>query len=241
MRPIALKNTKLGPEAKIQAALIRRLMGDGWFCKETHGNEFQSGFPDVFACHLSYGSRWIEVKQPTGFKIKDSQHETFHEFSKRNIGVWILTADTQWEVNKLLAPDNWYTFLTAFQTHNRASKPIEKPKESKKQPDGPERQIQDAIKATLEERGWYCKDTHGNIFQYGFPDLYVCHKMYGARWIEVKNPKGYQFTPAQLKTFPMMQAHGCGVWVATDSRWETLEKLLFSPSNWWRYLDAFKS
>lgn len=227
----------IGPEAKIQKRILNRLKMDGWFAKETHGNEFQAGFPDIFACHTSYGSRWIEVKQATGFKLKQSQRETFLAFSKRKIGVWILTDSTDWEMRKLFAPANWHTFLEVMR-HNRAAKPDEPARKSKKQPDGPERQIQDNIKDALEAEGWYCKDTHGNIFQYGFPDLYVCHEKYGARWIEVKNPKGYVFTPAQLKTFPMFQANGVGVWVLTDA---SERDKLFKAANWWQFLDAYKS
>lgn len=237
MEPYRPKSKK-GPEAKIQERIVKRLRMDGWFCKETHGNEFQKGFPDLFACHISYGSRWIDVKRPTGYKIKDSQHHAWLEFSKRNIGVWILTDDSQWEMNKLFQPDNWYTYLSAFATHNRASKPLEPWKDPRKQADGPERRIQNEIKAALEADGWYCLDTHGNIYQYGFPDLYACHKRYGARWIEVKNLERYVFTPAQLKTFPLMQANGCGVWVLTD---KSQIPLLFKPGNWWMYLDAYKS
>lgn len=60
MEPFQARNTK-GPEAVIQHKIIRALRGDGWYCKSTIGNEFVSGWPDVFACHIAYGSRWIEV------------------------------------------------------------------------------------------------------------------------------------------------------------------------------------
>lgn len=237
MRPIKLR-PKTGPEAQMQARLLKRLRMEGWYAKETHGNEFVSGFPDIFACHISYGSRWIECKLPKGSRLEPSQRHTFLEFAKRKIGVWILTDAIDWEYNKLFKPANWHTFLEAFQTHNRSSK-IEKMKALRAQPDGPERRIQDAIKAKLEGLGWYCKDTHGSIYSYGFPDLYVCHEQYGARWLEVKNPNGYKFTPAQLQTFPQMTAHQCGVWIATSV--EQVPNLLFKPANWWTFLDSWKT
>lgn len=229
-----------GPEkeAIIQKRILKRLLLDGWFAKATHGNEFQKGFPDIFACHNSYGSRWIDVKRPKGYKIKDSQHHAWREMAKRNVGVWILCDSIDWEMNKLYQPANWYTYLSAFQTHNRSSKPIAPWSDPRKQPDGPERRIQNKVKKALEADDWYCLDTHGNIYQYGFADLYACHKKYGSRWIEIKNPTGHYFTPAQLKIFPLMQAHGCGVWVLTSE--SEIDKL-FQAANWWQYLDVFKS
>jgi len=94
--------------------------------------------------------------------------------------------------------------------------------------------IQTAITKELMFKGWFVKDTHGNLYQSGFPDLFCCHTRYGHRWVEVKQPTGYRFTPAQLETFPKMCAHGSQVWVATTH--EGIEELLMKPSNWHMYL-----
>jgi hypothetical protein len=112
-----------------------------------------------------------------------------------------------------------------------------KPKSTKR--DGPERQIQDKIKIKLKLLGWHVMETHGNMYQTGFPDLYVMHPKYGARWVEVKNPLAYSFTPAQMKEFPMMVAHGVGVWVLVSDSDDEYEKL-FKPCNWHQYLSVFK-
>lgn len=100
---------------------------------------------------------------------------------------------------------------------------------------GPERIIQDAIVAFLRVRGWHVMETHGNMYQSGFPDLYATHSKYGHRWIEVKNPGKYVFTPAQLEHFPKLAANGSRIWIltaATDSEY----KKLFEEHNWWKYL-----
>lgn len=89
----------------------------------------------------------------------------------------------------------------------------------------PEADIQRAIIKFLEQRGWVIMVTHGNSVQKGFPDLYCLHRNYGQRWIEVKNPSAYSFTPAQLKFFPAMNQAGIGVWVmvaATLEQYATL-------------------
>lgn len=106
----------------------------------------------------------------------------------------------------------------------------------------PEQKIQDHIIEFLSIRGWVVMPTHGNMYQQGFPDLYCLHHNYGAKWIEVKNPKGYSFTPAQRKYFPIIaQAlemgpdHRQGIWILTAATEEEYKKL-FGPQNWYTYL-----
>ncbi len=100
---------------------------------------------------------------------------------------------------------------------------------------GPEAKIQAAIIAALQLRGWHVMETHGNLFQSGFPDLYATHKMYGGRWIEVKNKASYRFTAAQIQNFPKMVSNGSGVWVLVSAEQSEIDKL-FSAPNWWVYL-----
>lgn len=100
---------------------------------------------------------------------------------------------------------------------------------------GPEAKIQEEIIKFLTLRNWLCRSTHGNIFQFGFPDLYCAHRRYGARWIEVKNGEAYSFTPAQMEFFPKLSAAGVGVWILTAATDHEYEKL-FSPANWWIFV-----
>lgn len=92
----------------------------------------------------------------------------------------------------------------------------------------PEKKIQKAIMLALTKRGWFVKETHGNEFQAGFPDLYATHKMYGPRWIEVKNPTGWKFTTAQKRDYPLFEANGSPIWILMS---EDDIDLLFKPSN----------
>lgn len=106
---------------------------------------------------------------------------------------------------------------------------------------GPEAIIQAKIIKALLVRGWLVKETHGNIYQYGFPDLYCSHYHQGIRWVEVKNPIKWEFTPAQLEWFPKFTAHGTGIWILTSDTPEELEKLK-RPPNWAMfYLEGQKS
>lgn len=231
MQPFIPKPRKT-PEARVQEKLVNRLRMERWHVEETHGNEYQTGFPDIFACHRSLGSRWIEVKLESGSRLEQSQFDTFQEFTKRKVGVWILTDSDDWEFNKLFQPANWYHYLSIMKHRGRIGK-TERSKPNRPQKDGPERQIQNKIKEELTIAGWYVKDTFGSIYQHGLPDLYACHALYGYRWIEVKNPEGFRFTGAQASTFPLMAANGAGVWILQSH--EEIP-LLFKAYNYWHYL-----
>lgn len=104
---------------------------------------------------------------------------------------------------------------------------------------GPEEKILQAITEFLKLRDWFVKRTHGNMYQSGFPDLYCTHKSYGPRWVEVKNPLKYSFTPAQRETFPLLAANGTQIWILTAATEEEYQKL-FKRGNWWHFLEIMK-
>lgn len=105
----------------------------------------------------------------------------------------------------------------------------------------PEKIVQIKIVDMLLKKGWYVKETHGNMYQSGMPDLIATHSRYGIRFIEVKLPKmkGSHFTVAQLEDFPKFVANGCGIWILVADTEEEYEKL-FKPCNWWQYLNMFR-
>lgn len=75
-----------------------------------------------------------------------------------------------------------------------------------------EASIQAAIRRRLEAEGWLVEKSHGNQFQAGWPDLYCHHPELGARWIEVKTPRG-RLTQAQRVLFPKWERFGVGIWI----------------------------
>ena len=110
MRPFKAKKKK-GPEAIIQEAIIGFLRAREWFVKETHGNMYQMGFPDLYAAHYRYGARWIEVKNPDSYKFTTAQLEDFPKFTAAKVGIWILVAATESEYEKLFKAANWHHYL----------------------------------------------------------------------------------------------------------------------------------
>lgn len=110
MNPMKLR-PKLGPEAKIQDDIIKELRYREWMVKETHGNMYQSGFPDLYAAHLKWGPRWIEVKYKESYSFTPAQLHWFPLFAAVHIGIWILTGADETELAKLFGPANWHTYL----------------------------------------------------------------------------------------------------------------------------------
>ena len=87
----------------------------GWWVKSTHGNIYQSGFPDLFATHRHYGPRWIEVKRPgrRGKRVfEPSQLKAFKEMTENGTGVWVLTGYEEADYMNLFRPYNWTHYLT---------------------------------------------------------------------------------------------------------------------------------
>lgn len=103
---------KKGPEAIIQLAIIKALTLRGWFVMVTHGNMYQSGFPDLYATHRHYGGKWIEVKNKEAYRFQPSQMETFPKLVANGSGVWVLVSADDEEIKKLLKPCNWHHYIT---------------------------------------------------------------------------------------------------------------------------------
>jgi hypothetical protein len=106
---------------------------------------------------------------------------------------------------------------------------------------GPEAIIQAAIINKLKTLDWSVRSTHGNLYQWGFPDLYAAHRRYGARWIEVKDPKrtGNVLTEAQMEFFSELHSKSIGVWILSgDDDYEIAK--LFKPYNWYHYINGIR-
>lgn len=108
-----LGHKKKRPEAKIQDAIIRMLTLKSWYVHATHGGMYQSGFPDLFCTHKMYGHRWVEVKLPgmKGSRFTLAQLDQFPKMCAFGSGVWVLTAATPDEYQKLFKDHNWFVYL----------------------------------------------------------------------------------------------------------------------------------
>ena len=99
-----------------------------------------------------------------------------------------------------------------------------------KSPHGPEFKIQTQFIKYLEMRGWGVQRMAGGMFQFGVPDLYIFHKHYGSRWVDLKVAGRYSWTKAQRVTWPYWAKMGVGIWIITAAD-DTQYNLLFGPPN----------
>ena len=95
------------PEAKIQTALIEFLEGRGWMVEPTHGNAYQKGIPDLFNAHVRHGWRWVDCKVEGKYSFTKAQIQKWPVWEKNGVGIWILTAATEEQYDKLFKPPNW--------------------------------------------------------------------------------------------------------------------------------------
>jgi hypothetical protein len=100
--------------------------------------------------------------------------------------------------------------------------------------DKTEAKIRQEIKQFLTLRGWLVEITHGNAFQFGFPDLYLAHPKWGTRWVDVKRPAKYSLTKAQRLKWPIWEQYNIGIWILTAANDEQYLRL-FGPPNWRDY------
>ncbi len=110
--------SKRGPEAIIQEQIIKELRFREWMVKVTHGNMYQSGFPDLFCSNRKYGTRWIEVKNLEKHVFTPAQEEWFPIFKAHGCGIWILTSASPNELAKLFKPPNWEEYFVKAKLKN---------------------------------------------------------------------------------------------------------------------------
>lgn len=106
----------------------------------------------------------------------------------------------------------------------------------------PEARLQEQIIQFLRDRGWHVRQTHGNAFQKGVPDLlcfnasFIRTEFGPYRPIDVKVEGQHKYTKSQCLEWPewMPEAGGPGVWIMMGATEKWYAKL-FQPPNMWDY------
>lgn len=95
------------------------------------------------------------------------------------------------------------------------------------------------FKSLFERHGWAVFNTHGNAYQKGFPDKYCIDlkKRHGQRWVELKRTCG-KYTKDQLKTFPLFEQAGIGIWTVTEATEAIYNEIVCGKPNWRAFLTA---
>lgn len=102
----------------MQIQVENKLRALKWYVKRMHGSLYQSGVPDIYVAHMSYGARWIECKNLAGFHFTVAQLQEFHLLAAARIGIWVVT-DVKQVPDILFKPPNWHTFLPVLSATGR--------------------------------------------------------------------------------------------------------------------------
>lgn len=96
------------PEKKISDALREYMHTRGWWTEKMPGSKFKSGIPDIYACHLEFGQKWIETKVPLG-KLRPTQIYRFTKWSEHGVGIWVIMNPNDYP--KLFKEPNWFKYV----------------------------------------------------------------------------------------------------------------------------------
>jgi hypothetical protein len=98
-------------EKRIRDKEIRPLLeGLGWLVEVTHGNKYMKGFPDLYLGHPQYGQRWVDVKVENNYDYTPAQRDKWPKWHTYGIGIWIMTAGTHEQVERLFRSPNWLDY-----------------------------------------------------------------------------------------------------------------------------------
>ena len=106
MKPLKLRKRE-GPEANIQRAFSTFLKTRGWMVERMVGNALQYGIPDLYIAHTAYGRRWVDLKNPGKYEFTKAQRIKWPQWESHGVGIWIITAATEVEYQKLFTFPNF--------------------------------------------------------------------------------------------------------------------------------------
>lgn len=105
-----IRKPRHGPEWFIQRDFIKFLEIRDWLVERVIGNQFQTGLPDLYCFKREFGERWIDIKNPGRYSFTAAQKYKWPLWGKFGVGIWIITAASQSEYDKLFAPPNWRAY-----------------------------------------------------------------------------------------------------------------------------------
>jgi hypothetical protein len=232
-----MKYVRAQPELKVRNAIRKMFEGRGWGVWITHGNKYQSGFPDLYVAHPEYGERWIDAKVEGHYSYTKAQKYLWPLWHYRyKVGTWIMTGDGQEQYDRVFRAPNWRDYWRPVWGDPEANLTLKTRVDDTLPLDAqPELKIRTAIRIMLESLGWGVWITHGNTYQSGFPDLYVAHPKHGTRWIDAKVEGRYSFTKAQKRLWPLWHyTYKIGLWIITGDDRDQYARLNERP-NWLDY------
>ena len=81
---------------------------NNWLVVKTHGSMYQSGLPDIWSHHKTFGERWIELKTNTG-SLSTNQIAMFNKMIAHGAKIWLLRTHADYRL--LFEPPNYQSYL----------------------------------------------------------------------------------------------------------------------------------
>lgn len=78
-------------ESIIQSEVRDYLRERGWLVYVTTCGAYMKGLPDLICHHPVHGTRLVDVKRPKSGKLTKAQCQTWTDFERFGLGVWIMT------------------------------------------------------------------------------------------------------------------------------------------------------
>ena len=98
------------PEKRIRTRIKKYMEDRDWRIDITHGNKYQSGFPDLHCYHLEYGLRWVDSKNPKRYAYTKPQIKLWPKWAEVGCGVWIMFEGDDKNYAALFKPPNFMDF-----------------------------------------------------------------------------------------------------------------------------------
>lgn len=107
------------PELHVRTKFIELMTLRGWFTHITHGNRHSNGLPDIYAAHLNWGQRWLEVKNADAYHFTSHQLRVFPKIVAKGVGIWIVALPCSFSEQQIEneykmicnEPPNWTKYL----------------------------------------------------------------------------------------------------------------------------------
>lgn len=82
----------------------------------------------------------------------------------------------------------------------------------------PEQIGQQHLRRHMHQLGWHTEKFSGGPYQNSIPDLLCMHKLYGQRWVEMKDRIAGKLSPGQIRKILKWHQYGVQVWILHDEK-----------------------
>jgi hypothetical protein len=91
------------------------------------------------------------------------------------------------------------------------------------------------VRQILEKHGWLVEKTHGNLYQFGWPDLLIARSG-TVKWIELKSSLKDKLRSSQCQRFGLWHRYGVKIYVICREYVPVIERIIDGEPNWMGFI-----